>query len=437
MMLFRAAIMLVLLCSTLVSASEHKTAELPSPLTDADFKPFDVEKARLGQLLFYDRVLSGEFIVSCASCHNHDRGSSNGVRLDLRHVDGGFNEEQGIYALNPNIRHAPTLFNLGAREFTTLFSDGRISGSRETGFNAPSSLESPDGLDDIVALQALMPAVTREELAGSGSDLSPMAHGGNQSVWDALAARVRDLPDYWPHVQKAYPEMQSLQQLTIVDIANAIGAFVRAEWRSTNSPFDRAMAGDFSGFSDEARAGAKLFYGEAGCSGCHSGPLLTDHAFHAMGSWPWAHDADLADEDLPVPLRGRSDMTGNQVDLFKLRTPSLRNVAATAPYGHAGGYKTLEAVIEQHIDPASSLQKKLAEIESNGEPVPESRKDIIADIASAAESETPSPMRDWGATRRENATRALIAFLETLTDEASLKGRLGKPAEVPSSLVID
>jgi cytochrome c peroxidase len=113
--------------------------------------------------------------------------------------------------------------------------------------------------------------------------------------------------------------------------------------------------------SKAAVDGMKLFYGNDGnansCSDCHSGLYQTDQEFHAIampqigaGRGSNSEGNSEGREDF-----GREQVTGLQSDTLKFRTPSLRNVAATAPYGHSGPYNSLRAVVEHHLDPVASL----------------------------------------------------------------------------------
>ena len=113
-------------------------------------------------------------------------------------------------------------------------------------------------------------------------------------------------------------------------VARALAAYQRT-LRSGNSPFDRFLSGDKTALSDEARRGLELFRGEAGCVRCHHGPVLSDGKFYRLG---------VSFQDV-----GRQAVTGDRLDRYRFRTPSLRNVALTAPYMHDGSQRTLDDVI--------------------------------------------------------------------------------------------
>ena len=132
---------------------------------------------------------------------------------------------------------------------------------------------------------------------------------------------------------------------------------------------------------------------------------------------------------------GRIRVTGQAADAYKFRTPSLRNILATAPYGHDGAYATLEAVVRHHLDPVASLksydrtQAVLPDLAGAVDWWVLDNPDEIATIAAANEL-SPIQLNDA-------EVAAILAFLGALSDESSLKGRLGVPDVVPSGLPVD
>jgi cytochrome c peroxidase len=117
------------------------------------------------------------------------------------------------------------------------------------------------------------------------------------------------------------------------DVARALASFVRT-LRSGGSAFDRFRNGERDALPDDARRGLTLFTGRAGCSSCHAGPNLTDGDFHNTGIATSSSDP------------GRFGLTRDPADVGAFRTPSLRDVAVTAPYMHDGSISTLEEVID-------------------------------------------------------------------------------------------
>jgi len=124
-------------------------------------------------------------------------------------------------------------------------------------------------------------------------------------------------------------------EISYTSIIRALAAFERSVV-TFRSSFDRYQAGDRSALTKEQQAGLALFTGKAGCSSCHTAPLFTDNRFHALGV---PQVGPLADDP------GRFAVTGDDADRGAFRTPTLRNVARTAPYMHDGALPTLADVI--------------------------------------------------------------------------------------------
>ena len=400
---------------------------------------------RLGRLLFYDRVLSANYRIACATCHHHDRASSNGFAIaavrepvrDAVAVEGLAPWER----FAPSPRHAPALFNLGAREFDTLFVDGRVAAhgrnpvpppaaalrpsarSGDGRFHSPAGAILPGGLRDVLAVQALFPTIAAGELGGRVDELGrPLAPRTTVQTWSGMVERVRAVEGYAPLFRAAFPDVEAGGEIEVAHIANALSAFVGSEWRADASPFDRWLAGDAAAATEDARAGRRLF-DDLGCARCHAGRFQTDHQFHVVATPFWRFDTDeLADAAGIEP--GRFAVTADEADRYAMRTPSLRNVLHTAPYGHAGSHRDLRRFLRDHADPAAGMERWLA-----GRRVAPTARAAFADAVSRS-AIVPRALDDAQLDR-------LLAFLATLTDEGSLKGRLGKPAAVPSNLALD
>ncbi|MEL6947642.1 MAG: cytochrome c peroxidase [Pseudomonadota bacterium] len=414
-------------------AGGFKFSRLPEPLRGSDFQSQPAAKVKLGRLLFYDPVLSGSYRVSCATCHHHDRASSNGLPIVNKTADqpdaAALPDLSPYLALRPSARHAPALFNLGHSSFKALFWGGRVAQGHDGRLITPAGASLPAGLDGVLAAQALFPAVTRDELVGTvRTDLAARADaGGEPAIWAALVERVAALDAYTPLFRAAYP--QSNGQMTISGIANAIGAFVATEWRADQSPYDAFLRGNVAALTASQRRGLAVFYGPGGCASCHAGALQSDQRYHAVGLplWPVTVDLKTDEKQLADVLLGRARATGREVDRFRFRTPSLRNIAVTAPYGHAGSFPTLPEFLNAHISPTRGLRRFLRT--QFGARPPQ----VVADLA--AELVARNTMPNVRLTQQQKAD--LLAFLNSLTDQRSLAGVLGKPTEVPSNLSID
>ncbi|MCI5110549.1 MAG: c-type cytochrome [Marivita sp.] len=401
------------------------------------FPEVDPARAQLGQLLFYDPILSGNRRVSCATCHHPDFGTSDGVSLAIGDGGIGLGPKRRIDPDNPPEqripRNAPGLWNLGATEYTRFFHDGRLEldPSQPNGIRTPLGADMTVGFDSPLAAQAMFPVLSGDEMAGhySENEISRLVRQGLLAqpggAWDEIAARVSAIPAYRALFEAAMPG----EPITFANIANVIAGFIAFEWRADDAPFDRAMAGG-PPLSPMAQAGQELFYGAAGCANCHSGWLQTDHDFHAIAV-PQFGPGKAARFESHARDEGRIRVTGKAEDAYAFRTPSLRNVTLTAPYGHNGAFPTQESAIRHHLDPETSLrsydlgQAILPDLPGSQDDVVLSSAEDINAIAAA--NELPAKVLT------DEEIAKLEAFLKALEDPAE---RLGVPTSVPSGLPV-
>lgn len=408
----------------------------------ADQAALDMRRVSLGQLLFYDPIVSGNQEVSCATCHHPRFGTSDGVSLSLGDGASGLGPDRvpdpDNFPEQRLPRNAPALFNLGEPEFSVMFHDGRLEAdpSLPHGIRTPLGESMAEGFDSVLAAQAMFPVLSADEMAGHYSE-NPIAQAvrmGHLSLpggaWDQIAERVANIPAYRVQFDAVLGEDESI---TFADIGNVIADFIRFEWRATDSPYDRHLAGE-NVLDDSQKRGMELFYGEARCSTCHTGTFQTDHAFHSI-AMPQLGPGKAARFESHARDEGRMRVTGALEDAYAFRTPSLRNVLHTAPYGHAGAYGTLEAVVRHHLDPVASLyayDRRQAIL-----PMLEGASDwhVMGDpreLAAIAEANDLEPVD-----LNDDQVADILAFLEALTDLDSLEGRLGIPQTVPSGLPVD
>ncbi|MCV6584354.1 MAG: c-type cytochrome [Marinibacterium sp.] len=414
-------------------------AGTPWPRADARFASPAPQAVELGQLLFYDPILSGNREVSCATCHHPRFATSDGVSLGLGDGGIGLGPERRADPANPPEqripRNSPALFNLGADEFTVFFHDGRLEAdpSRPSGLRTPLGTDMEQGFASALSAQTMFPVLSPDEMAGhySENDVSRAVRQGritgDGGAWDILAGRVAAIPAYRARFDAVIGE----RPIAFTDISNVIADFIAFEWRADDSPFDRALRGD-AVLDADALAGAELFYGAAGCSTCHAGQFQTDHGFHAI-AMPQIGPGKAARFETHARDTGRMRVTGAAGDAYAFRTPSLRNVAQTAPYGHSGAYATLDAVIRHHADPLAAL----AAHDPDQAVWPGFQADDLrahGDAAERAEIAAANVLEPQALSEAEIA--ALIAFLHSLSDDQSLKGRLGVPDQVPSGLAV-
>lgn len=464
-------------------------SELPAPVVDADYHDDgDVasEKVELGRLLFFDKILGGNRNIACATCHHPNHATSDGLSLGFGEGPSGLGPERtpgetvGSAVHHRMPRNSMALFNVGAREFTRMFHDGRVetdpNGYYEGGFITPAKFKLPKGLESVLAAQAMFPVASPTEMAGQKGEngiadaVSLNNVSGRGGVWEQLAERLRAIPEYVERFKAAFPEqVQDADDITYVLAANAIAAFETEAFRADDSPYDRYLRGSRESLSAQQRRGMELFYGKGNCSACHSGKFQTDHDFHAIAMpqiGPGKADGADADywrtsgEKAFLEDFGRGRVTWRPEDEFKFRTPSLRNVALTGPWGHDGAYDSLEDVVRHHLNPLGSLERyvlagdalpqcdRVLELTATGSRLSQSwlnerrfeafmmrdtwvhqHPGLRGRIAQANELE-PIELTDA-------EVEDLLAFLHSLTDPSSedLSGLV--PERVPSGLPVD
>lgn len=445
------------------------SGEIPAAVTDADFRAPDEVKVELGRLLMYDKILSGNKNTSCATCHHSLTDTGDGLSLPVGEGGKGLGVTRNT-GLNKNAihervpRNAPPVYNLGAHEFEVMFHDGRVSVNP----NFPSSCETPVGFDlpanleNVLACQAMFPVTSATEMAGQEGEnrIANAAADGNLAgrggVWHKLAKRLQAIPEYVDMFIAAFPDINVKQDIMYSHAANAIAAFEGVFWRADNSPFDQYLRGDANAMSANAIAGMNLFYygnvngngygygygygfgnGNVNtCADCHSGKFQTDHSFHAIampqigaGRGSNSPNKTGGHEDF-----GREQATGLPADILKFRTPNLRNVALTAPYGHAGAYNSLRSVVEHHLDTVTALSNY-----DQTQAVLPSRSDLDAldfitmndpdRVGYIALHNELQPM-----SYSNDDVDRIIDFLNALTDPGSIDLRNDVPSSVPSGL---
>ncbi|WP_417270485.1 cytochrome-c peroxidase [Celeribacter sp.] len=424
---------LVAVCS--VWAGLSWAIELPEPATDDDFLHGSPEEVVLGQLLFYDPILSGNDNISCSTCHHPKFGTSDGVSLGMG--EGGIGLGPTRIVDPENVpedrvpRNAPALYNLGAKEYITMFHDGRVE-VVDGVLTVP--IEDPffDQVNGILATQAAFPVLSPDEMAGHVNE-NPISKAvrkgrfsGEGGAWDLIASKVAAIPEYQALFADAYPDTAT-RGIRFADISNAIACFIAEEFRADKSPFDAYLRGEVSALDPLATEGMELFYGDAGCADCHSGTFQTDHKFHAMGQPQFGPGKTLAFER-GASDEGRFRVTGKTSDLYAFRTPSLRNVTLTAPYGHTGAYADLWEFVTAHSLPRAAFHAwtpdmaVLPDLDVEDWIAWEDEREKAA-ILDAIEVEDRALSADQ--------VDAIVAFLEALTDDTT---RLGVPDAVPSGL---
>jgi len=431
----------------LVSTIEaHARQALPAPAKESEFRHPAAELVELGRILFFDKELSGNRNISCATCHSPVLATVDNLSINIGTGGQGLGPLRDAGDFPPSLhdpqsrgsRNMTPLFNLGHEQFTKLFWDGRVqkNDSFPQGFETPAGSDLPFGFEFALDALSIFAETDLQEMTGQpgtneladASLLHPQV-----AVWEAIVDRLGAIPEYVELFTKAFPSVDDdPARMNIVQVGKAIGAFQAEAFRADDSVFDRYLRGDRGTMSENALRGMRLFYGSAGCSSCHAGVFQTDLAFHAIGMpqvGPGFGDGLGGHEDF-----GREGVTGDSGDRYRFRTPSLRNVVLTGPWGHDGFFNSLESVVRHHLDPASSLNDAdpdqivlpprpdldALDLIAFNDPV------VTAAIESAIEILPPE------LTDKEVAN--LIAFMETLTDVSAEDGRKTVPDRVPSGL---
>ena len=436
--------MLRIFASIFIAVSQSAlAAELPEPLTDDDFRLVRKQEAALGQLLFYDPILSGNKEVACATCHHPKLGTGDGLSLSLG--DGGKGLGLNRVVDQDNMpeqrvpRNAQPLFNLGAKQIRVLFHDGRVEvdAARASGLRTPLEDEMVSGFASIISAQTMFPVLSGDEMAGhySENEISQAVRQGTltgkNGAWDLIAQRVASIRQYADDFSEIYTHIDGPNDIAFTDVSNAIAAFMEFEWRSDTAPFD-AFLKNKEPLSIPAKKGLDLFYGVAGCASCHSGALLTDHKFHAMGQ-PQVGPGKAARFQSNARDEGRFRVTGVDADRYAFRTPSLRNVKLTGPWGHAGAYSDLATFVAAHADPRLGLANynRLGVVLTQFDAADWWIMDDPSEVAAISNAVSIDPV-----SLSSDEVSAVVEFLGALTDTTAQTGRLGVPKSVPSGLAV-
>ncbi len=400
----------------------------------------DPAKVELGRFLMYDKILSGNKDISCATCHHSTLWTGDAIPLSIGTGGKGLGPDRQLGKGRGYIpRHAPEVFNRGAPGWRTMFWDSKVAFNLRLGFITPAGDKLPKGLDNVVAAQAMFPVTSRSEMRGNKGDV--VVNGNNEElneialikdgnfteIWAALTKRVVDIPEYKRMFKEVYPSVPT-REIGFQHIANSIAAFEIDAWTFTQSPWDRYLRGQKDALTLQEKRGAVLFYGEAKCSECHSGNLMTNQEHHNAGI-PQLGPGKGASAPLDMGFYLR---TGKWKHRFAFRTPPLRNVELTAPYMHNGAHATLEEVVRHYSD----VEFAIRNYDPNHLP-PDLEQMIHNDrttINKVLNTLDPIVAEPLNLTDRQIGD--LVAFLEALTDPAAIDMSHIVPNSVPSGLPI-
>ncbi|MCU0118652.1 c-type cytochrome [Pseudomonas sp. B2M1-30] len=274
----------LLLCGLAAGAAAAPLDEPLKPLPDVPKE--DPARVKLGRQLFNDPRLSTNNTLSCASCHQLDKGGA-----DTRAFSQGFDGQ-------PLPVNTPSVFN--ARLNFRQFWDGRVE-----------TLEEQS--DKVIT--------------------SPHEMG---SSWDTVVQRLSDDPGYRQGFGAAYPDA-----VTKANIQNALASYERT-LATPDSRFDQYLKGNTEILTLDEKYGYQRFK-DYGCIACHQGVNIGGNMFQKFGVF----GDYIADRGNPTEAdQGRFNVTGDEADRAVFKVPSLRNVALTAPYFHDGSAPTLERAVD-------------------------------------------------------------------------------------------
>ncbi|EDP76388.1 cytochrome c peroxidase [Hydrogenivirga sp. 128-5-R1-1] len=403
---------------------KHNLKPIEKPKTDPD-------TVALGRALFFDKIVSGNKDISCATCHDPRFGTGDCLPLPVGTKGSGECLSRKRDAGRPFIpRNAPEVFNRGHKDWKTMFWDARVE-LKNGQLRTPAGSQLPQGLENVLQAQAIFPITSRDEMRGrkgdiasdgSVNDLALIDDDQYAQIWQAVMNRVLSIPEYRDMFKKAFGD----RNYTIVDFGKAIAEFETEAFTLTDSPWDRYLRGDKGALSYEAKRGALLFYGKAKCYTCHSGTLFTDQKFHNIGVPQFGPGKNANGLDL-----GRYNVSGKEEDKFKFRTPPLRNVAVTSPYFHNGAYRDLKKVVLHHLNPEKYLRNY--DPTANGLP-PELASTLKNDESTINQILSTLDIEPVHLTEEE--VDYLIAFLKSLTSPQVYTLHKVIPDRVPSGLPV-
>ena len=390
----------------------------------------DPAMVALGQALMFDKILSGNRDVSCATCHDPTQHLTDGLALAVGTGGNGSGPARTLGAGRVFVpRNAPTLLN-SPIGLPYIFWDGRL-----TRFGPPL----PDVVlptNDLLQAQAMLPVLNRVEMRGEKGDLDVFGNPNElaqfddtqpNAIWQGVMHRLVAVPGYVTLFNAAFPSIPSTS-LTFQDMATAIAAFQTDALMKTGSPFDRYLARDNNALSVAAKRGGVLFFGEARCSQCHNGPFLGGRDFANSGVPQLGPGVGQG-----APLdKGRGELLNFQFYQFAFRVPPLRNVELTAPYFHNGSFPTLESVVKHYNDVSTSLRTfDPSTLPASVQGSYHGDVGTINAVLATLDGRLQSPLHLTDAQIAD-----LVAFLKSLTDPAArdLSGIV--PASVPSGLPV-
>jgi cytochrome c peroxidase len=364
------------------------------------------------------------------TCHMPRFATGDDRSLSIGQGAAGFGSErvhpQGAFIP----RNAPPLFNLFA--VGPLFWDGRVSRDAAGVFHTPAGNKVTPAMTAVfefgtLSALPLFPVLSRSEMRADGhsNELAEVPDDQEPVVWARLMDRLGSIREYRRMFEAAY-RGQPFEQMTFAHASNAIAGFFVEKMAFTNSPWDRFLAGDDGAMTAVQLAGAKNFM-SARCSICHNGPAFTDNQFHNVAVaqlGPGQGDGIGGRDDF-----GRMRVTGNPAEQYAFRTPALRNVELTAPYGHDGAFIGLRDFVDHY----SESDLKLRNFDIN-QLEPLLRGTVLPTVEEILATRDPLLT---GVVFPPQVVDEVTEFMKALTDPAARNLRRLTPQRVPSGLPVD
>lgn len=383
----------------------------------------------LGQALTFDKILSGNRDISCATCHLPTFATGDGKSLSVGQGASGLGPER-IHPAGVFIpRNAPPLFNLGAMKH--LFWDGRVQVAEDGRIRTPAGSQIRPVMARVfefgpISALGMFPVTNRAEMrANAGNELADIPDAEMPRIWSALMRRLGAIPQYRRMFEAAYPG-QRFDDMNFAHASNAIAGFLVARLTFTNAPWDRFLAGQDDALNAAQLEGAQTFL-TLKCSICHNGSTFSDEQFHNVAVaqiGPGQGNGESGRDDF-----GRMNVTGHAADRYRFRSTPLRNVELTGPYGHDGVILTLRGFVAHY----SESDKKLLAFDPS--PLEPALRGTLLPNASAILAQRDTILN--GVVLSDGLVDQLMAYMSALTDPAARYLARLTPERVPSGLPVD
>lgn len=310
-----------------------------------------------GEILFRDKILSGNRNISCLECHDPAKGTGDHLPLSLG---------QGALVLGNQRfqnkgkiirRNSPPLFNLAdnfsmfwdGRVFVDPFGESFITPEKALNGKTPLAWHIVKNLKRALDAQVLFPMVSHSEMMGNPLENEIASASNNIEAWNLLVQRIiKEKKNIIDLLMFSYG-LSKDNELNIGHVAGALGEFIAYNFQVYNTPYDRYLRGEVSALNEKAKLGMEIFLNKARCINCHNGKHLSNFSFQNIGI------PNLLENKESALDYGLFEINKREGSEFRFKTPTLRNVGLTAPYMHNGIMKNLEEVVEHYNDVKTSI----------------------------------------------------------------------------------